>query len=802
MRRLYGIPILLVVIFLFFLPSLFLQNNSIKLLREYRQTLLSASARQDNLHLIYTPFRKFYYDQLHNGRVPFWDPYIYGGAPFFADDQSAVLSLYNMVDLSFPFNSGLLVASILKLIVTGMGMYLLLDLLSLNIYACLLGSITWMFSAFMMTFHIHHTASEAGSFIPWFFYFFERLARNVENGRRIATVLSGLIISVGLSLLSGHAETTIVGSIGLVFYMSARAAAIRPRTDTAGGGAAGPSIRARTILYTLAGLTAGYLLASVQLIPFLDVILKSEPYYLRSTSIHVLRSMPLWTVIMWVAPTFYFLKEGGTAILHQSTTYIGITSLVLAAFSIFTIRRHNRAVLPFLITMIVTTGIGYVIPPFSWLLGIPVIRLGGAFRFIAVTEFSLSVLAGFGMNAIDGRYGRSAPTHSNTLTAIAVALTLFAVSFIVASKFDMLPSLATINDKLLWLKGFSPISIGISGTTIAGLTIFMLAVLFILFECGHIRTIAGVCLLTLSVADLFIYGIFGMGYNPLLTSDSLKPANPVIETLTAVSSGDYTFYTNTGLIKPNIGLIYGLRDFRGFDIVVSKRYQNFLSMLFFGNAPRPDASGEYHDLPGLPDPVIAGMAGIKYLILGPSADPGGAAGIPSTSAAITQPDSAYYRPVRSYDGTTLWENVHAKPLIYPALAVQSVATDRQALAVLSSHGKQLLHTSIVMGIDDQGSLDASKIRLSRTVDVPGHHVIRVQAGTNGFLVINEPYYPGWHASIDGREVRMYHVNYLFQGIKLPKGKYTVDVAYTPKMFYLGLTVSALVLLATTVMAII
>jgi len=40
---------------------------------------------------------------------------------------------------------------------------------------------------------------------------------------------------------------------------------------------------------------------------------------------------------------------------------------------------------------------------------------------------------------------------------------------------------------------------------------------------------------------------------------------------------------------------------------------------------------------------------------------------------------------------------------------------------------------------------------------------------------------------------MYHVNYLFQGIKLTPGNYTVKIVYMPRIFYLGLIVSFLTL---------
>lgn len=772
MKRLYGILILLAVIVLFFLPSILLQKNSEHLFNGYRQAVLAQSPQQGNLPLIYTPFRKFGYEQLQHGQFPFWNPYIFGGAPFFADDQSAVLSVYTLVGSLFPFKESFLVVSILKLIITGIGMYLLLSLFSLSFSASLLGSITWMFSAFMMTFHIHHTAADAGSFIPWFFYFFEGIVRKLENNEPVSRVLSGLSVSVGLSLFAGHAETTIVGSIGLSIYAFVKA--LMSKTPI------------KIIYYTFIGLLLGFLLASVQLVPFLAIILQSEPYYLRAHAVQVLRSMPIWTVIMWFVPGFSFLKEGGMPALHQSTTYIGITSLILAIFAIFKIRRYYKYGLPFLIAMITTIGIGYVIPPFSWLLKIPIIRLGGAFRFLAIAEFSLAVLAGFGMDILQRSYSSKGGKSSSTLTVSFALLTLFAIGFLVSIKFNVLSYLSDFN-RVIWIDYFTK-SIGISIAYIIILTLLVLVVLFIVFKSRSAVLMAVTCLLILSAGDLFTYGMFGMAYNPLLTSQVLEPSSPIIKSLIQQSSPDYTFYTNSDIIRPNSGILYGLRDFRGFDIVVSQRYQNFLSALFTDTVPMPNASGEYENLPPAPDLVIASIAGIKYLIEDNSWNPHNKAAKGGKGIGNIKPLKCIYTD----NNLSLWENSNANPLLYLADTIEPVRDDKEALKILSVRSPELLHTSLVTGIHESGSYDNTKITLTRMKDRAGEHIVKVDAqSSNGFLVINEPYYPGWHAYINGKEVPMYHVNYLFQGIKLPEGSYTVKIIYAPKVFYLGLILSVL-----------
>jgi hypothetical protein len=60
----------------------------------------------------------------------------------------------------------------------------------------------------------------------------------------------------------------------------------------------------------------------------------------------------------------------------------------------------------------------------------------------------------------------------------------------------------------------------------------------------------------------------------------------------------------------------------------------------------------------------------------------------------------------------------------------------------------------------------------------------------GFLVLSDTYYPGWHATIDGIERPVLRANYDFRAILLPSGAHRVVFNFEPPSFKHGLIVSA------------
>ncbi|HYP21121.1 MAG TPA: YfhO family protein, partial [Chloroflexia bacterium] len=64
---------------------------------------------------------------------------------------------------------------------------------------------------------------------------------------------------------------------------------------------------------------------------------------------------------------------------------------------------------------------------------------------------------------------------------------------------------------------------------------------------------------------------------------------------------------------------------------------------------------------------------------------------------------------------------------------------------------------------------------------------------SSWLVLADPNYPGWRATVDGQDARIYTAHHLLRAVPLPPGKHTVVFSYIPTGFDISAVISALTL---------
>jgi hypothetical protein len=87
--------------------------------------------------------------------------------------------------------------------------------------------------------------------------------------------------------------------------------------------------------------------------------------------------------------------------------------------------------------------------------------------------------------------------------------------------------------------------------------------------------------------------------------------------------------------------------------------------------------------------------------------------------------------------------------------------------------------------------EAIETRAEITRYEPNRIDVRAETPVPSMLVLSENHYPGWRASVDGRDVDILRVNYNQRGIMLAPGTHEVRFVYRPKSVLYGFLVSVL-----------
>jgi len=171
---------------------------------------------------------------------------------------------------------------------------------------------------------------------------------------------------------------------------------------------------------------------------------------------------------------------------------------------------------------------------------------------------------------------------------------------------------------------------------------------------------------------------------------------------------------------------------------------------------------------------------------GPQADPTQDFAIFASLRKTDETAAAQYKLI--FDaGPFLYQRRHATPRFFLAGSVSFVETAQEALELVRAGNFSEEEVSIVSaGGEDRPSAQTSAGKISLVRDETDLVELTVKLGSQGWLMMTDTYFPGWHGYIDGKEVRIYRANYLFRGMPVPPGKHRVKFLYRPLSFEIGI----------------
>jgi hypothetical protein len=236
----------------------------------------------------------------------------------------------------------------------------------------------------------------------------------------------------------------------------------------------------------------------------------------------------------------------------------------------------------------------------------------------------------------------------------------------------------------------------------------------------------------------------------------------------------------------------GLYAVRGYNPLDYFRYKNYLR--FVSGTDAPEMPHEIVRTFPLTNRRLLDLLGVRYL-LQPSEEP---PGDPAWHAVFREAagHASFNYPfagMHVLPPYTVYENQQVMPRAFVVPHAEAMPAGREREALLATDFRD---TVLVEGCDPAlyPTGDYSEFREARIVEyLPNQVRIEVEGETPGWLVLTDPWFPGWHCTVDGEERPIYPGNYLFRAVPVPAGKHELIFRFLPGSYLLGRKISLITL---------
>lgn len=368
--------------------------------------------------LQFVPWRSLALQVMRGGEFPFWNPFNGMGAPLMANYQSAlfyppgwILYLFGLVRGAEGIAWGYTLLVPLHLAWAGIGMARLMERLRFSELPRIVSSLSFSMCGYLVARAGFFSIIWAASWMPWVLWAVNGLilSEGLYPRRQYKEIIQ-LSIVTAMMLLAGHAQV----SWYILMFATVWCVVngwIDRRADFG-----------KLLGQYVLSMGLGCMLACIQLVPTAEYLIMSQ----RANSVPLEKALSYsfwpWRLITFIAPDFFGNPIRGNywgyASYWEDAGYIGILPLVFAVGTIpacFSRRNHYVCSLTRLIRLLwvftllgVILAMGRFTPVFIFLYEkVPSFNMFNApARFLIWTEFSLCILAGFGLQKMRPATGK------------------------------------------------------------------------------------------------------------------------------------------------------------------------------------------------------------------------------------------------------------------------------------------------------------------------------------------------------------------------------------------------------------
>ncbi len=654
------------------------------------------------------PWRSLVIDQLKAGRLPLWNPYYFDGLPLLANFQAAVFSYVNLFFLFLPkalaWSWGVMLSPLLTMTI----MYLFLRHKKLSLFPSLLGGVVFALSGFEIAWLQYNVHGHTALFLPLILWAIDEI---LEKRNKFWLFFFPILIS--FQIFTGYIPIVIYTYLLSFFYI------VFFHLRKAGK---------NLLLLAVFGLW-GILLASIQWLPGLELALNSIRKVDTIVSASNASFLPLQNFITLLAPDFFGNPATGNyfgqAFYDNYYFFIGTGTLLLIIFAFLFLKKDKNilfwsGIFLFSLCLVFKNPLGLFLEKLLFLSG------GVAARALFLTDFSLAILAGLGMEKLL----RLADLEKKKIfLSLVLSLSFFAVALLFSFKISLSASRMVAQRNLI---------IPFFFLSVSSLTLILIGAK----RLARYRSLL-VFLLISSISVQLLYS--ARKYLPFSKKELLFPRTPVIDFLLSQKDRSVEpFRVELGEVIPqNFLMFYGIETTSGSDAMLPKTTAEFLSLLETGKAA--GGVSRVRLVRNYQSPLFP-LLNTKY-ILAKKIDKNGI----FSPAGNPPPIFADPRYVLAFEDKTV--QVYQDSRFLPR-------------AFLPTGGEVVWQKN-----------------------EPSEIMLEVKSKAEGFLYLLNNYFPGWEAYVNGRKTPVSRINYSFQGVKIPPGVSQVRFVYSPFSFRVGALIS-------------
>ena len=688
------------------------------------------------------PWRLLTINNIKQQNLPLWNPYSFSGQPLLANIQSAPFSIFNILFLVLPFKIAWSLQIILPFILTSLFMFLFLKNLNLSIPASIFGASILPFSGFFIAWFTWGTIITTALWLPLILLSINKLYYRISIFWFIV-----LILAFSQTVFSGHWQTAFYVFFASVIFLIFKFYQSKKIKNTA---------------LVLASLIIGILICFVQILPAIEFIKFSareidQGYFPNRADWF----LPLQNLIQLVAPDYFgnpaTYNYWGIWNYAEFVSYIGIAPLVLALLGIFYKSKNIKFVLILFASSLIL-ALSNPISKIPYLMQWPFLSSLQPSRIIFLLSFSLVILSAYGMDFLLN-------TKKNKKLFLAIIVILISIIILISYTIFLKSNFSIINN--------------IDTAKVAQKNLILPAVValvvFLIFILNYLNIPKIVIILTFFLITIFELFRFGYKFTSFSKLSWIFPKTNITDYLKNQNRPFRILATDRRIFNGNTSGVYRIETVGGYDPLYLADYAKLVSTWQSQKVTQP---GSFNRIvtPQNYSSKFINLLNVEYII---------------TFDELTE---SSFRKVFQEGETKIFKNKNVLPRVFFTNEVVQLQSRNQELEMLLDKDfdikksatstefnfliKDLIARADIIDYNDQ----SFKIITTSNETAP--------------LIISNVYYPGWQALIDNNKADIQRVNFMLQGIIVPKGKHEVEIFFKPRSFYNGLYISVFAVMTT------